>query len=120
MSVHGKAVIALLGCDVVLAAIALPLAMRKVRRNWIYGFRTPATLSDDRIWFEANAHFGRGLLIAAVVGSAAILVLSQADLSPRAFLNASIAALVLPGSVATVATFRFIGVLKRGEVRPGS
>ena len=115
MSPYEKAVITILGLDVVLAGIALPLALRKVRRNFFYGFRTPATLSDDRIWYEANAHFGRGLLIACIVGAIAILALWNAGLSPGAFLNASIAALVVPTFVATVATLRFIGALKRGE-----
>ena len=115
MSVYEKAVLTILGCDAVLAAIALPLALRKVRRNFVYGFRTPATLSDDRIWYEANAHFGRGLLVASIVGAAAIVALSQAGLAPRTLLNASIAALVLPDFAATVATFRYVGALKRGE-----
>ena len=115
MSVYEKGVITILGCDVVLAAIAIPLMLRKVPRNIVYGFRTPSTLADDRIWYEANAHFGSRLVLASVVSALAILALWRAGLSARAFLNGSIAALVVPGFVATVATFRFVGALKRGE-----
>lgn len=118
MSVYEKGVITILGCDVLLAAIAIPLMSRKVPRNLVYGFRTPSTLSDDRIWYEANAHFGSRLVVASIVSAIAILGLRQLALSPRAFFEASIAALVIPGFVATVATFRFVGQLKRGEQRP--
>ncbi len=120
MSVYDKGVITILACDVLLAAIAIPLMLRKVPRNFIYGFRTPATLSSDRIWYEANAHFGRRLVFASVVSAVAIVALWRAGLSPRAFLNASIAALVIPGLVATLATFHFVGTLKRADRdRPG-
>jgi uncharacterized membrane protein len=118
MSVYEKGVITILGCDVLLAAIAIPLMLRKVPRNFVYGFRTPATLSDDRIWYEANAYFGTRLVLASVVGALAIVTLSRASLSARAFLNSSIAALVVPGLLATVATFRFVGALKRGKGSP--
>ena len=115
MTVFEKGLVTVLGCDVVLALIALPLMLRKVPRNFVYGFRTPATLGDDRIWYEANAHFGRRLVLACVVSAGAILALAGAGVSPRAFLNASIAALVVPVFIATVATFRFVGALKRGQ-----
>ncbi len=115
MSIYDKGVVTILACDVLLAVIAIPLMLRKVPRNFVYGFRTPATLSSDQIWYEANAHFGSRLVLASAVSAIAILALWRAGLAPRAFLNASIAALVIPGFVATVATFRFVGSLKRGE-----
>lgn len=114
MSVYEKGVITILACDVLLAAIAVPLMLRKVPRNFLYGFRTPATLSSDHVWYEANAHFGSRLVLASAVSAMAILALWRAGLSPRAFLNASIGALVIPSFVAMVATFRFVGALKRG------
>jgi uncharacterized membrane protein len=119
MTLYEKAVVTILGCDAILAGIAVPLALKKVPRNVVYGFRTPATLSDDRIWYEANAHFGRRLLVASIVGVLAILALFLAPLSPRGFLNASIVVLVAPTFVATAATLRYVRVLKRGEPSGG-
>jgi uncharacterized membrane protein len=47
-------------------AVALVMALGRVKRNPYVGFRTPATLSDDRIWDPANRYAGRALLVAAL------------------------------------------------------
>jgi hypothetical protein len=121
VSVFEKGLVTVLACDAVFALIAVPLVLRKIRRNFFYGFRTRATLADDFVWYEANAHFGRGLIAASGVSAVAILLLYwKGGLSPDAFFKASIAALVVPSLVATIATFRFIRTLKARDssVRP--
>ena len=85
--------------------------LRKVPPNVVYGFRTRTTLSSDSIWYEANAHFGRGLLAASIVSVIAICVLDQLDLEPRTFVNFSVVALVAPSGIATLRTARYIRVL---------
>jgi uncharacterized membrane protein len=47
-------------------AVALIMALGRLKRNPYVGFRTPATLSDDRIWDPANRYAGRALLAAAL------------------------------------------------------
>src|SRR5262245_37959188 len=52
-----------------IAGIALVAAGVPLVRGWIppnrwAGFRVPKTLSDDRIWYEANRVAGRDLIIA--------------------------------------------------------
>ncbi len=102
-----KGLITILACDAVLAILAIPLALRKVPRNVVYGFRTRTTLSSDRVWFETNAYFGRGLLAASFVGALLIAALYGLGNSlGRTFLPASVGALVGPLLVATVAAFR--------------
>ncbi len=125
MDVFDKGFITILGCTSLLILIAIPLVLRKVPRNIVYGFRTRATLSDDFVWYEANAYFGRGLLIAGLVTAAAILILYCArGVSPGFFLKVSIAALVVPPLLATLATLRFVrtltsgGPARRGPHRP--
>jgi hypothetical protein len=121
VSVFEKGLVTVLACDAVFALIAVPLVLRKIRRNFFYGFRTRATLADDFVWYEANAHFGRGLIAASGVSAIAILLLYwKGGLSPDAFFKASIAALVVPSLAATIATFRFIRTLKARDssVRP--
>ena len=108
MNVFDKGLIVVLACAGVFALLAIPLILRKVPRNVVYGFRTRATLGDDFLWFETNAHFGRKLLIACVVSAIAILVLYNAGLSPALFINASVAALVVPGLLAVFATSRYL------------
>lgn len=48
-------------------ALAIPVILKKVPRNWLYGFRTPKTLASDRVWYEANRIAGWGLLTVGVV-----------------------------------------------------
>jgi hypothetical protein len=108
MSVYEKSLLTFLGCDLLLAMIAIPLMLRKVRRNVVYGFRTRLTLSDDAVWYEANAHFGWRLFLASLASAAAIVNLFRSDLAPAAFLAASIAALVAPLFIAILATARVV------------
>lgn len=109
MSVFDKGLITILGCALLFALLAVPLILRRVPRNLVYGFRTRSTLSDDSIWYAANAHFGRGLLIASIATAIAIWILYRVDgLAPALFLKASIVALVVPLFVAILATSRFV------------
>ncbi len=47
--------------------ISLPLIKGRVPPNHIYGFRTRKTLSNERIWYEANRVSGYDLFIAGVL-----------------------------------------------------
>lgn len=69
MSIFDKGFLTILGCSALLILVAFPLALRKVPRNVVYGFRTRTTMADDDIWFEANAHFGRGLIASSLFGT---------------------------------------------------
>ena len=95
------------GCALLFAILAVPLMLRKVPRNIIYGYRTRKTLSDDAIWYDANAHFGRGLLLASIISVIAVFILSRTHfLSPQVFLPVSVIALVAPPAIAGLATAR--------------
>ena len=109
MSIYDKGFITIIACAALLIAIAIPLALRKIPRNAIYGYRTRATMANDAIWFDANAHFGRGLIIAATFGAfAGYLIYRFEPLSPTAYLPVSIFVLAVPSLVATLATARFV------------
>ena len=47
---------------VLLIALGIPLWLRRIPRNALYGVRFASTLSDDRIWYEINALCGRALV----------------------------------------------------------
>ena len=58
--------------DYFIAGLALVLAGVPLLRGWIprnrwSGFRVPKTLSNDRIWYDANRVAGRDLMIAGAV-----------------------------------------------------
>ncbi len=50
-----------------LVAISIPLIQRRIKPNPFYGFRTPTTLKNERVWYEVNAYSGRRLLIAGII-----------------------------------------------------
>ena len=50
-----------------LVVLSIPLILRWVPRNRVYGFRVAATLRDDGIWYEINAHSARQLCALGLV-----------------------------------------------------
>lgn len=60
---------------VLLVIISLPLILRLVPPNGMYGFRTGATRSTPAIWYQANAFSGWALSIAAVASATLLMVL---------------------------------------------
>lgn len=50
------------GVGMLLIGLSIPLVRRRVKPNPLYGFRTPKTFRNERIWYEANAYSGRLLL----------------------------------------------------------
>lgn len=65
----------MIASDVIIALISVPLILRLVPPNGIYGFRTGGTLSGRGAWYAANAFHGWALLVAAVIGAAVLMVL---------------------------------------------
>jgi uncharacterized membrane protein len=63
------------GMGVLMAALAIPMILQRVRPNMWYGFRTRKTLSDERIWYPANRYAGQALLIGGAVVALSGLVL---------------------------------------------
>ena len=58
----------------VLFAVGVPLLRGWIPRNRLAGFRTPKTLSNDRVWYEANRVAGRDLMIVGAVVMATAVV----------------------------------------------
>ena len=110
-----KGLVTVLVCDALFAILAIPLILRRVPRNVVYGFRTCTTLSDDFVWYEANAYFGRGLVVSSFISAAAILMLyGVRSVSQHFFFVSTIVALVVPPLVATLLTLRFARSLTPG------
>jgi hypothetical protein len=55
--------------------ISIPLIMGRVPLNSFYGCRTAKTLSNPKIWYEANRISGKDLLIAGVLTFASSLAM---------------------------------------------
>ena len=51
---------------VLLVAMGIPLVARIVPPNLVFGFRVRKTLSDERVWYDANHVTGWDMVIAGV------------------------------------------------------
>jgi uncharacterized membrane protein len=59
------------GVGLLFVGLAIPLILGKVPPNPYYGCRTRRTLSDPRIWYEANRTSGKDFLVSGVLVFAA-------------------------------------------------
>jgi uncharacterized membrane protein len=121
MSVLAKSVIVVLVGSALSCLLSLPLIRRRVPPNLVYGYRTRATLSDEALWYEANAYFGRKFLLASLLsacGTAALLV--WRGLSPEACIPVTVVLLSAPVALAAVLTSRFVRQWTACPSRPSS
>ena len=110
-----KGLVTVLVIDFVFVVLSIPLILRKVPRNIVYGFRTCATVSDDFVWYETNAYFGRGLVVSSFISAVAVLLLyGVRGVSQHFFFVSTIAALIVPPLVTTLLTLRFARSLTPG------
>ena len=115
MTVHEKGVVTVLAVQALFVLVALPLALRRVPRNRVYGYRTCATLRDDATWYAANAYFGARLVATSLVtAGVTIAVYRFGALAPKTFLDASVALMLAPVLVAGVLASRFVRRLGAG------
>lgn len=90
--------------------VGLPLAIRKVPPNAVYGFRTPKTMSSRAIWFDANAYAGKCMIVAAIAMfsfSGAIRGLA-AHLPKNGVIAIGICAEIGPMLIASYFAFRYL------------
>lgn len=62
-----------------IALLSIPLVFGWIPRQFIYGVRTPKTLSSDEIWYPANRFAGVVLLISSGIYFAAARVFPDAN-----------------------------------------
>jgi uncharacterized membrane protein len=93
----------LIACALI-AVAAVPLMLKLIPPNPIYGFRTPRALDDSALWFELNKFLGRALLIAMAVTALALMLYSGTWLKSG---WAQLMAFVVPLAAAVGATFYY-------------
>ena len=102
----------LLAACILTAATSVPLALRLVPPNSIYGFRTRFTRSDPRVWYDANAFVGR-LMVAASIASAATLLWSP--LPVEGWIPTAV--VLIPMALVTLAGFVYLRHLRETAER---
>lgn len=63
---------------VTIALSALPLLAGVVPPNWLYGFRTPATMASPEAWYPANRLMGTYLLASQLLAIVTFNAVSRA------------------------------------------
>ncbi|HEX7337609.1 MAG TPA: SdpI family protein [Gemmatimonadales bacterium] len=58
-----------------LVLVGWPLARRRVKPNSLYGLRVRATMTDERVWYDANAVAGKDSMVFGAVFAIMALVL---------------------------------------------
>jgi hypothetical protein len=58
-----------------MVGLAVPMIRGWVKPNLWYGFRTAKTLSNEEIWYKANAYSGQWMLVIGLILAAASVVL---------------------------------------------
>ena len=98
------------GSSLLTAALAVPLMRRWVAPNPLYGFRTPRTLAEPRVWYDANAQAGRYLFRASVLSGLAVSLLALVPgLDPDAFAWGALAIVMTGLAAAGVLSFHALG-----------
>ncbi len=103
------------GVALLFVALGIPLFIRVVPPNPLYGFRTPRTISDAAIWYPVNRVTGAWMIMAGVlVGLAAIgAYRAGLDGAVAAFIN--IAALIVGAAAMCVHGFIVLRRLTRAQ-----
>lgn len=116
MTASGKGLVTVLACSAVFTLVAIPLVLRWVPRNRVYGYRTRLTLSSDALWYRVNAYFARRFIVATGVSAGiAVALYRWPVLSPGSYLRVSVVLLVAPAVVACVLAGRFARVSGGGH-----
>ena len=98
--------IVLLIATFVIAVVSVPMILNLVPRNPYYGFRTPATLASDEVWYPANRFAGWALLVAAAVSAGLMLLYSRGSLLRELLV------FCVPFGLAVAACFVYLGRVK--------
>jgi uncharacterized membrane protein len=100
-----------LSTALLLIGISIPMARRRVRPNPWYGFRTPKTLSDETIWYDANEFSGRMLQRAGYAALIGVGMLAFLPLSVGTKAMADAAVVLASVAWATVVSYAYLRTL---------
>jgi hypothetical protein len=60
---------------ILLTLLSIPLILRRIPPNGLYGFRTQQTMENPELWYEVNVYSGKRLLVTGIGTVIASLVL---------------------------------------------
>ena len=60
----------------ILCIISIPMILKKIKPNGLYGFRVQKTLENPDIWYAVNCYSGKWLLVTGLIIVAGAISLS--------------------------------------------
>lgn len=93
------AFLVLFGFGLLLTTLAVPLILRKVPMNHVYGVRLPKSFVSDDNWYEINAYGGKLLLALGIFLLAFSLVVRALWPAPSDTLTLILMIVPLPGLI---------------------
>lgn len=105
------------GGGLLLAAISVPLVLRKIGPNPLYGFRLRRTREDPAVWYPVNAYAGKRLLVVGlVIGVCAILLFFVPGLDLRVYALANMGIALTGLLIAAVQSFLYLRAFSDNNV----
>jgi hypothetical protein len=99
-----------------LCAISIPLVLRKIGPNPLYGFRVRQTLEDPRVWFDVNAYAAKGLFCVGLINVITSLVFWEIpSLGVAGYALSCVAVFAVALTVNVVLSFRYLGRITRAK-----
>lgn len=95
-----------------LSGLSLPLILKKIKPNGLYGFRVRKTMENPDIWYAVNCYTGKWLLGTGLVVVAAAVGLSFIPgLSVDGYALAVLAVFAVAFAVSLAASVRYLKLL---------
>lgn len=60
---------------VLVTILGIPMKLRKIKPNGLYGFRTKKTLENETVWYKANEYSGGLMIVTGIVITVASIIL---------------------------------------------
>lgn len=97
------------GSGILLVLLSVPMILRKVKPNYLYGVRIAKTLNNPKLWYETNEYAGRYLMAAGVaILLAALGFYFIPGISLDTYSMACLAVFLVAALVGTVQVARFL------------
>lgn len=98
--------------SLLIAALSIPMILRKIPPNNWYGFRVPKTLNNPHIWYPANAYAGLCLFWASILSFVVTVTLYFVpNLSLETYAISCAVITIMGLVVAVVMSFRYLSKL---------
>jgi hypothetical protein len=100
-----------IGTGLLLSIISVPMILKKIKPNGLYGFRVKKTLENPDIWYAVNCYSGKWLLVTGmIIIVTAIGLASLPGLSIDAYALGVLVVFTIAFAISIVASVRYMNM----------